>query len=332
MTGSSIVAGLGLATVLAAAPGANSEPVIVTPTLAHGDLNEAVAERLEDSLREAVRKSDIRIVKVPEKLARRAADCQDDKCRAGVLAKTDANFLLVPEVTLVDKDYHMRLTLYGASGSKTARLEETCSLCGLVEAAELMADLGARMGRKVDLATRAAFVEIRSEPAGAKVYVEGELVGTTPLELPLDAGAHHLRIEMAGRISLRRRIDVVAGEATMLDFQLQRLPPKSARDRKLFTGLGWAGFTLGLVAVTGGAALIRVDEKPITSDCSGENVDFQGNCRWRYDTLEGGISLVASGALLIGTGVALLVVGRDKFRMMPLARVTPTLGGFAVRF
>jgi hypothetical protein len=175
-------------------------------------------------------------------------------------------------------------------------------------------------------------VEIRSEPPGAKVYVGGELVGTTPLELPIDAGIHQLRIELTGRIGLRRKIEVVAGEATTLDFELQRLPPKSARERKLFTGLGWAGFALGLGAVTGGAAMIRMDEHPVTSDCSGNNVDFQGNCRWRYDTLEGGIGLVASGALLIGTGVALLVVGRDKYKSSPVARVTPTLGGFTLRF
>ena len=78
--------------------------------------------------------------------------------------------------------------------------------------------------------------------------------------------------------------------------------------------------------------MIRMDEKPVTSDCSGANIDFQGNCRWRYDTLEGGIGLVAGGALLIGTGVALLVVGRDKTPVSPVARVTPTLGGLAVRF
>lgn len=330
MIWSSILAA-SLTAVLEGPPSSNA-PVMVAPTMPHGELNEAVAKQLDDSLREAVRKSDHRIVKVSEKAARRAATCEDDKCRAALIEKTDAKFLLVPEITLDDKDYHMRLTLYAASGGKAARLEETCSLCGLVEAAELMADLGARMGRKVDVVTRAAFVEIRSEPAGAKILIDGELVGTTPLELPVDAGVHQLRIEMSGRIGIRRKIDVVAGEATRLDFELQRIPPKSARDRKLFTGLGWTGFALGLGTITGGAALIRVDERPVTSDCSGENVDFLGNCRWRYDTREGGIVMVTGGALLVGTGIALLVVGRDKSLSARPARVEPTLGGLAVRF
>ncbi len=320
---------LGPAVEVASPPGV---PVVAAPAQAHGELNEAMAERLDDSLREAVRKSDIRLVKVPEKLAERAVDCSDDDCRAALISKADAKFLLVPEITLVDKDYQMRLTLYAASGGEATSLEETCSLCGLVEASELMADLGARMGRKIDLATRGAFVEIRSEPPGAKVYIGRDLVGTTPLELPVDAGAHQVRIEMPGRIGIRRKIDVVAGEATVLDFELQPLPPRSARDRKLYAGLGWAGFALGLAAVTGGSALVRMDEEPVKSDCSGENIDFQGNCRWRYDTLEGGIAMITTGSLLIGTGVVLLVVGRDKHRTSSVARVTPTLGGFALRF
>lgn len=322
-----------LAALVAASPVPTGAGSVVTMSVeADGELNEAMAERLDDSLRESVRKSDIRIVKLPDKLVRRAAECNDDNCRAELISKADAKFLLVPEITLDDKDYSMRLTLYTASGSKTAQLEETCSLCGLVEASELIADLGARMGRKIDLATRASFVAIRSEPTDAKVYIDGDLVGTTPLELPVDAGVHQLRVEMAGRIGVRRKLELVAGEATTLEFELQRVPPRSVRERRLFTGLGWTGFALGLGAVTGGAAMIRMDEEPVTSDCTGDNIDFQGNCRWRYDTLEGGIALVTTGALLIGTGVALLVVGRDKHRTSSVARVTPTSGGLALRF
>src|SRR5690349_547103 len=122
----------------AASPSAtSSEPIFVAPVQAHGDLNEAMGDRFEDSLREALRKSDLRILRGSEKINRRASTCTDDKCRAAVLTKVEATFLLVPEITLVDKDYNMRLTLYGASGAEVAQLEETCSLCGLVEAVEL---------------------------------------------------------------------------------------------------------------------------------------------------------------------------------------------------
>jgi hypothetical protein len=331
-----IIVGTILASILEVSPAADATigPVILAPALAHGDLNEATSEQLEASLRDAVRKSDIRIVKVPEKFGHRAGICGDDACRALLIAKFGADFLLVPEVTLNDKDYQMSLTLYAADGGKSARLAETCSLCGLVEAAEVMADLGARMGRKMDLMARAAFVEIRSNPPGAKVFVGSELVGTTPLELPLDAGVHQLRIELAGYIGLRRKVEVVAGDATTLDFNLQELPPKSGRDRgKLFAGLGWAGVGVGVGALIGGATMIGLDERPINSDCSGANIDIEGDCRWRYATLEGGVGFVTGGALLVGTGVALLVVGRrDNVMSSTAARMRPTWGGFAIQF
>jgi hypothetical protein len=327
--------GIVLGAMLQAPPASQAvrEPVIIAPALTDGDLNDAVGEQLEGSLREAVRKSDIEVVKVSDNVGRRAAGCQEDSCRAELIGKSKAKFLLVPNIDVDDKDYHMRLVLYGASGSEAARLEETCSLCGLAEAMDLMADLGARMGRKVDLVARAAIVEIASNPAGAKVFIGGDLVGTTPLELPLDAGVHQVRIEHAGHIGLRRRVEVVAGETTELDVVLQQLPPKAARDRsKLFAGFGWTGLAAGVGTVTGGAIMIGLDERPITSDCSGANIDAEGNCRWRYATREGGIAMVVGGAALIGTGVALLIVGRKKFQSSKAAHLRPTWEGLIVRF
>lgn len=329
------ITGIFLGAVLQAAPPPEHvrEPVIIAPALTKGDLNDAVSDRLETSLREAVQKSELEVAKISENLGRRAAACGDDACRAELIKKGEAGFLLVPELTLDDKDYRMRLVLYGSSGREAARLEETCSLCGLAEAADLMADLGARMGRKVDLVTRAAIVEITSQPPGARVLIGGELVGTTPLELPLDAGIHQLRIEHAGYIGLRRRIEVVAGETTELDLMLQPVPPKPARDRsKLFAGFGWSGLVAGVGTIAGGAIMIGLDERPITSDCSGANIDANGTCRWRYSTLEGGVAMVVGGTALVGTGVALLIVGRKKFQSSKAARVRPTWEGFVVRF
>src|SRR5690349_20008128 len=113
MTRSSILAGVLGPVLEAASPSpASSEPIVVAPMLAHGDLNEAVGEELDDSLRDALRKSDLKILKVSEKITRRASTCADDKCRAAVISKAEAKFLLVPVVSLVDKDYNMRLTLY----------------------------------------------------------------------------------------------------------------------------------------------------------------------------------------------------------------------------
>lgn len=315
----------------AAPPTAVAEPVIVAPALIRGELNAAVAERLETSLREAVRRSNIEVVKVSDEVGRRAIGCGDTKCRADLTTTSQAEFLLVPEITLDDKDYHFALTLYAASGAEVARLEETCNLCGLAEAVDLMTDLGARMGRKVDVAARAAFVEIRSQPAGAKVVIAGELVGTTPLEIPLDPGIHQLHIEHAGYIDLWRRVEVVAGETSELDVELQRIPPKTRDDSKVFTGLGGAALIAGVGGLAGGAVLLALEEQPIMG-CSGGDLDAQGDCRWRYATAEAGIGFAIGGTVLLGTGIALLAVGRKKFKSSAAARMRPTWEGFVLEF
>jgi hypothetical protein len=322
-----------LAGALAAAtpPTAVAKPVIIAPALLQGDLDDAVGERLEASLHEAVRRSNLEVLEVADDLARRAASCADTRCRADLTTTSQAEFLLVPEITLDDKDYQIRLTLYAANGAEVAHLEETCSLCGLAEAVDLMTDLGARMGRKVDLEARAASVQIRSEPAGARVLIAGELVGTTPLELPLDPGIHQLHIERAGYIDLWRRVEVVAGETSELDVDLQRIPAKTRDRSKLFAGFGGAALVAGVGGLSGGAVLFALEERP-TAGCSGNDVDPEGNCRWRYATAEAGIGLVIGGAALLGTGIALLAVGRKKFKSSAAARMRPTWEGFVFEF
>lgn len=326
---------MGTALYTASSSAQAGEPVIVTPAVVQGDLNKAVTQRFEARLREVVQTSDLEIIQISDTLGRRAAGCADEACRAALIAQTGASFLLVTEITLEDADYHLRLTLYAASGVMTARIEDTCGLCGLAEATELMGDLGARIGRKVDVATRAAFFEVRSQPPGAKVLIDDKLIGTTPLELPISVGVHELRLELDDHIDIERELEVAAGESAALDFELQRLPPRPAADRTTaFVALGWGALAAGVGAVVGGATLIVLDERPITADCSGANVDASGNCRWRRATLEGGVGLTLGGVVMIGAGVALLVVAnqRKQPKSPKAARLVPAPGGLALRF
>jgi hypothetical protein len=320
-----------------------AEPVILTPALTEGELNPASAERLETSLRAAIRKSELELIEIDAEAGARASACADDDCRAEALAAHGGHYLLVPTLAIDDQDYQMALTLYGPSGRELARLDESCGLCGLAEAADVFADLGARMGRKIDLAAQASAIVITSDPPGAKVYVGDELLGTTPVELPLAAGSHALQIELDGYIGQRRDVEVVAGETNKLALTLQPNPSEAGADRakaKLLGGLGWTALGLGLGAAGGGIALILIDEQPITSDCSGDNVDAAGNCRWRHATLEPGIGLAIGGAVLLGGSVALLLLARKRGKSKSgpksgtdkQARWQPRLGGLALEF
>lgn len=141
-----------------------SEPVVVTPPRVGGELDRAIEDRLEQRLDEVLRRSEVELVTVPDTVGRRALGCEDDDCRATLLADAGARYLVIPEFTLDDRDYHLRLTLYAADGAATAWIAETCAICGLAEATDLLGDLGARIGRKIEVARRSSVVEI-DEPA-----------------------------------------------------------------------------------------------------------------------------------------------------------------------
>ncbi len=69
---------------------------------------------------------------------------------------------------------------------------------------------------------------VRSEPGGARVYVDGAYRGRTPIELELDPGTYELRLALPGYSEYRERVRVRAGETT---YVYARLAPEKARLR-----------------------------------------------------------------------------------------------------
>ncbi len=65
-----------------------------------------------------------------------------------------------------------------------------------------------------------AFLEIRSEPEGAVVLLDGVWVGRAPLRLPVEEGEHRLRVEAPGRLSLTRRVRARAGRTALVEARL----------------------------------------------------------------------------------------------------------------
>jgi len=65
---------------------------------------------------------------------------------------------------------------------------------------------------RVRTPARAALLSLDAAPWGT-VYVDGRSVGATPVvELPLAAGAHHVRVEREGYVPYERVIDAAPGQ------------------------------------------------------------------------------------------------------------------------
>jgi hypothetical protein len=64
---------------------------------------------------------------------------------------------------------------------------------------------------------------VQSRPSGAKVFLDGRLIGTTPLEVPaVRAGEHAIRLEYDGYRRWSSAVRVVANEATRVTASLER--------------------------------------------------------------------------------------------------------------
>ncbi len=62
---------------------------------------------------------------------------------------------------------------------------------------------------------------INSQPPGARVYLNGHLVGETPLEVGLEPGFVQIRLEKAGYLGWAERIHVEQGEVEQIEAYLQ---------------------------------------------------------------------------------------------------------------
>ncbi len=254
------------------------------------------------------------------------ADCADDACVREAMAKASAPAVVVLRLEQHDNVYRFELEARSAStGERLATASDVCEICGLEEVAELVelraAALGARLERPAEATLR--FV---SDPPGARVFVDNEEVGVTPLELTVAEGEHAVQIEKRGFLEEGRSIDVRAGVDDAVRFQL--LPDVTARD----PGRGWkiagaVSLGLGVVGVAAGIPLILFDGRPYDDNC---RADVEGNCAKLYNTMGPGASLATAGAIGIGAGAAMFVIGRkrSKGRM----EVRPTAGGIAGRF
>ena len=89
-------------------------------------------------------------------------------------------------------------------------------------------------GRDLDLfiplaeGSAPASLSIGSEPAGAKVLVDGEQVGTTPFKGPASPGAHRITLELTGHLRPERDVIVKEGRDVEFSFALPELPKDPA--------------------------------------------------------------------------------------------------------
>ena len=77
--------------------------------------------------------------------------------------------------------------------------------------------------KSIDQSTAApAKVAIRSTPDGAEIYLDGQMIGSTPSSLELPAGTHELSVRLPGYQDWTRSMRVLSGSEINLDAKLEK--------------------------------------------------------------------------------------------------------------
>jgi hypothetical protein len=70
--------------------------------------------------------------------------------------------------------------------------------------------------------TGGAKVAVQSDPTGAEIYLDEQLVGSTPSILVVAPGKHAFRLHAAGRTDWSRQVNVLAGSEITLAATLDK--------------------------------------------------------------------------------------------------------------
>ncbi|MCS6798785.1 MAG: PEGA domain-containing protein [Myxococcota bacterium] len=105
----------------------------------------------------------------------------------------------------------------------------------------------------VDLMPLAMALRVESSPQGARVFVDGQFAGETPIDLELSDGQRSIRVAMTGYRDTVRVVQAVAGTIDTLRVTLEPLPPE---EREAVLGRRaprWYERPVTWIAVGGGA-------------------------------------------------------------------------------
>lgn len=226
---------------------------------------------------------------LPPDAVKTLADCflvDDPKCSRSVIearASTSNVVAIRVEVTS-KKTKDVRITIeWFVKGHNAVSSRRSCDAC---TDATLSTTLDAMLS---DLAKSKpgmmGRIKVGGEP-GMSVLLDGATIGVTPLEQPIVAGEHKVRLAQDGRMGEEKVVTVAADGTTEVELTAPPAvtPPKSSR---VMIGVGLAG-------IGAGAALYLTSEEP-----SGMNRTYRDTKKLGLGVAGGGAALALAGVIII---------------------------------
>jgi hypothetical protein len=154
----------------------------------------------------------------------------------------------------------------------------------------------------------AGHVKLKSDPDGARILIDGQAIGVTPLDWDLPRGNHTIAMDKPGFARASRDIVVVSDQTQVVELELQpaeRDPPGTwLRPASLAMVVAGAG------AIVAGGVLFAIDQDP------GINEPM-----YIRNTARAGVALGAGG-VVVGAVGAYLFWFRSPSASAPVAAIT----------
>ncbi|MBL8632028.1 MAG: PEGA domain-containing protein [Myxococcales bacterium] len=253
------------------------------------------------------------------------ASCLSElRCQLALAEANQATLLLLFHVEATNRsgsDRALKLKLEALEPSVTARAaqaERVCTGCTPSTVGDEAMALTSQVLHEA-LARPRGLLSLRSQPEGAEVLLDGNVLGQTPLTRKVWAGSHSLLLRKQGFVPLARELSLSAGQLQTLDLTLSvgrseplrqititegspsERPAKGQRPR-------WRILT-GASSVVAGAVMIGfgISALAVNSRCVSGLGDASAQCKTVYDTTVPGATLTSVGGATLLTGTMLLV-------------------------
>ena len=204
--------------------------LLVIPLKVKGGISEDEAALLTDILSVQIYRSsmftilnrdDMKAV-LTEKEFEIAMGCDDNVCLLENVAKLAVNKLVAGNIGKLGEKYIISIRLINENGHNEVMEKESCD-CAIEELDKAIERLSYKLLKYLgaEVSTYGS-IRVESEPSGAKIYVDGSHLGTTPDVIRyMKPGQHKVEVVMDGYKEWSRRLDVKAGEDNSLRAILQ---------------------------------------------------------------------------------------------------------------
>lgn len=163
-----------------------------------------------------------------------AMGCEDNVCLLENVAKLAVNKLIAGNIGKLGEKYIITIRLINEDGENEIMEKETCA-CEIDELDKAIEQVAYTFLKYLggDVAQDGS-IHVESEPRGAKIYLDGNDIGTTPDSIRrIVSGTHKVEVKKDGYMAWSKKVDVEAGEEASIFVRLEVERQELKEDKSL---------------------------------------------------------------------------------------------------